>query len=74
MPTITPTSEEQNSGTAVDDLLTNAPDWATFNIIEAHTAIDSNVTDLASAKEVMKKMATMIIVLRRLLIPELSDG
>lgn len=49
----------------------NIPGWATMTAAEAQTAIDA-VTDLAGAKNVMKKMAIMLIYMRNLfgLLPE----
>lgn len=40
------------------------PGWATWSATEAETWIQSNVTDLASAKVALKAMAKMLIFLR----------
>ena len=40
------------------------PGWCDWTAEQASAYIEKNVTDLASAKTVMKKMAEMIILLR----------
>jgi len=43
------------------------PDWASWTATEASDWIETNVTDLASAKLVLQKMAMAIIYLRDVL-------
>ena len=40
------------------------PGWCEWTAEQAEAYIEKNVTDLASAKTVMKKMAQMLILLR----------
>jgi len=42
------------------------PDWATWTAAEASAYIETNVTDLASAKVVLQKLAMAIIYLRNI--------
>lgn len=42
--------------------------WATWSAIEAITWINANVTDLASAKQVLKRLAELVIYLRDIVI------
>jgi len=44
------------------------PGWSTWTPAEAASWIDSNVTDLASAKVVLKNMARAIVLLRSLIL------
>ena len=46
-----------------DEISTNSP-MANMTVAQAETYIDNNVTDLASAKAALKKIARMIIALR----------
>jgi hypothetical protein len=49
------------------------PGWAAWSCAQATTWIDTNVTDLASAKLAMKKMACMLVALRNALYPDLQE-
>jgi len=49
------------------------PNWAGWDEDQATSYIDSNVTDLASAKTVLKAMARMIIALRDSKWPDLPE-
>jgi hypothetical protein len=40
------------------------PGWATWTADQAADYIEANVVDLATAKEVLKKMAMMLVYLR----------
>ena len=51
------------SATAMDDF-SSMPDWATWTAQEASDYIETNVTDLASAKVVLQKLAMAVIYLR----------
>jgi len=51
----------------------NIPGWATWTGAEANAWIDTNVTDLASAKEVLKKFALMLCAIRDIVAPELIE-
>jgi len=44
--------------------LDTIPTWATFSADEANDWIETNVTDLASAKAVIQKMAKLLCALR----------
>lgn len=44
------------------------PGWADWNAAQAEAWIDANVTDLASAKNVLSKMARAVIYLRDIVI------
>ena len=44
--------------------LRNVPNWAKWSMAETVSYIDENVTDLQSAKVVLKNMAKVIIALR----------
>ena len=46
------------------DELRNVPNWAKWSMAETVSYIDENVTDLQSAKVVLKNMAKVIIALR----------
>jgi len=46
------------------DELRNVPNWAKWSMAETVSYIDENVTDLQSAKAVLKNMAKVIIALR----------
>ena len=46
------------------DELRNVPNWAKWSMAETVSYIDENVTDLQSAKVVLKNMAKIIIALR----------
>lgn len=50
------------------------PGWATFTAQEAEDYIDQQVTDLASAKSVLKKMARLLAALRDSQWPHLAGG
>jgi hypothetical protein len=50
------------------------PGWATWNCAQSTAWIDTNVTDLASAKLAIKKIACMLIALRNTLYPDLQNG
>ncbi len=52
----------------------NIPNWATWTETETLAYIDTNVTDLASAKVVIRAMARMIIALRNQEWPELEGN
>jgi len=58
----------ETADTAQADL-ENLPGWATWSAAEGQNYIDSNVTDLASAKVVLRSMAAAILHLRDLVIP-----
>jgi len=57
---------EEIAVTAKTDF-SSMPDWATWTATEASDWIETNVTDLASAKLVLQKMAMAIIYLRDVL-------
>lgn len=49
---------------AARDGVAGLPGWATWTADQAADYIESNVVDLATAKEVLKKMAMMLVHLR----------
>lgn len=46
------------------DEIESIPNWASWNVTQAKDWIETNVTNLATAKEALKQMAEMIILLR----------
>ena len=52
----------------------NIPNWASWTELETLDYIDNNVTDLASAKVVIRAMARMLIALRNKEWPELEGN
>tara|TARA_Y100000310_G_scaffold211561_1_gene212299 strand:- start:9064 stop:9267 length:204 start_codon:yes stop_codon:yes gene_type:complete len=60
---ITPTNKEAKLKEA-KDWGTNLPAWATMTADEAAQHIEDNVTNLASAKVVLKKIARGFVYLR----------
>ena len=44
--------------------IAEVPGWCDWTVEQAEAYIEKNVSDLASAKTVMKKMAEMMILLR----------
>jgi hypothetical protein len=55
------TAKEQ----AKNDFINNTPDWLkTYTVAEAQAWIDTNVTDLASAKTALKHVAQAIVFFR----------
>tara|TARA_Y100000310_G_scaffold2377_2_gene3082 strand:- start:1044 stop:1241 length:198 start_codon:yes stop_codon:yes gene_type:complete len=60
---ITPTTKETKLKEA-KDWGTNLPTWANMTADEAAQYIEDNVTDLPSAKTVLKKMARGFVYLR----------
>lgn len=50
------------------------PNWATWNEAQTTAWIDANVTDLASAKTVLRAMARMVIALRNDVFPDLEGS
>ncbi len=52
----------------------NIPNWATWTEVETLDHIDTNVTDLASAKVVIRAMARMLIALRNERWPDLEGN
>ena len=57
--------KDEAATTSLDEFAT-MPNWATWTAQEASDYIDTNVTDLASAKVVLQKMAMAIIYLRNI--------
>ena len=51
----------------------NIPGWATWDMTQVLNYIETNVTDLASAKVVLKAMAQMLVALRNKNWPGLGD-
>lgn len=48
----------------------NLPGWSTWTATQAESWIDTNVTDLASAKTALKAMAKAIVYLRNYVMPQ----
>jgi len=55
---------KQNRRANAEPSIRNIPGWATWTAQEAEDWIEVNVTDLASAKQVLKALAKMICYLR----------
>jgi len=55
---------KQNRKANAEPAIRNIPGWATWTAQEAEDYIEADVTDLASAKKVMKAQAKMICYLR----------
>lgn len=49
------------------------PNYATWTTSQANSWLETNVTDLASAKVALKALATMVIAMRNELYPDLQD-
>ena len=49
------------------------PNYATWTTSQANSYIETNVTDLASSKVVLKALANMVIAMRNELYPDLQD-
>jgi len=60
---------KSNAGVAVG----NIPGWTTWDEQQALDWIDTDVTDLDSAKQALSAMARMIVAMRNKLWPELQD-
>lgn len=52
----------------------NIPNWATWDRERALSHIQDNVTDLASAKQLLLKMAEMLVAIRNELWPDLEEA
>jgi len=61
-------AKEQQGEISAGDI----PGWATWTETEALDYIEANVTDLASAKTVLKAMARMVVALRDKTFPRLG--
>ena len=53
--------------------LQNIPGWATWDVTQTLDYIDANVTNLTSAKGVLKAMARLLVALRDKVYPELNS-
>jgi hypothetical protein len=60
------TEVKDEAATTSLDSFANMPDWASWTAQEASDYIDTNVTDLNSAKVVLQKLAMAVIYLRNI--------
>ena len=56
------------------ELLKDIPGWATWSMSEVVSYIEDNVTDLASAKQVLIALAKVVVVLRNYALSEVVTG
>ena len=78
---LTPEEAEQDLQTYLQEVrelaevaVTNIPGWATWTMSESVNYIQTNVTDLASAKTVLIAMAQMLVTMRNSLWPHLENS
>lgn len=63
---------EAEKVTAADTLAANVPGWASWSEAEALSYIDDNLTDLASARTIIKAQTRMLLAMRDKLWPHLT--